>query len=75
MKYHLEIIISVLTAADEPVEPELEHGGENFNYSYDCLKDLDPDAANRIHPNNNRKVRLLVDFYFVCFRHTTYLVE
>ncbi|KAG5566574.1 hypothetical protein RHGRI_002207 [Rhododendron griersonianum] len=40
---------------DEPPESELEHGCKNFNYSYDCLKDLDPDAANRIHPNDHRK--------------------
>ncbi|KAI8573495.1 hypothetical protein RHMOL_Rhmol01G0282100 [Rhododendron molle] len=40
---------------DEPPESELEHGCKNFNYSYDCLKDLDSDAANRIHPNDHRK--------------------
>ena len=29
---------------------------ESFNYSYDYLKELDPVAANRLHPNNQRKV-------------------
>ncbi|KAF7153699.1 hypothetical protein RHSIM_Rhsim01G0207200 [Rhododendron simsii] len=48
---------------DEPPESELEHGCKNFNYSYDCLKDLDPDAANRIHPNDHRKINQFLSLY------------
>lgn len=31
---------------------------DRSNNSYDLLKDIDPVAANRIHPNNHRKVRV-----------------
>ncbi|XP_058220613.1 tRNA dimethylallyltransferase 2 isoform X7 [Rhododendron vialii] len=48
---------------DEPPESELEHGCKNFNYSYDCLKDLDPDAASRIHPNDHRKINQYLSLY------------
>ncbi|KAI8527659.1 hypothetical protein RHMOL_Rhmol12G0093100 [Rhododendron molle] len=41
---------------DEPPESELDLGCKNFNYSYDCLKDLDPYKANRIHPNDHKKI-------------------
>ncbi|KAF7124257.1 hypothetical protein RHSIM_Rhsim12G0083600 [Rhododendron simsii] len=50
---------------DEPPEYELNHGCENFNYSYDCLKDLDPDEANRIHPNDHRKINQYLSLYAV----------
>ncbi|TYH02177.1 hypothetical protein ES288_A09G118200v1 [Gossypium darwinii] len=32
--------------------------GDSCNYNYDLLKELDPVAANRIHPNNHRKQTL-----------------
>ncbi|XP_024983910.1 tRNA dimethylallyltransferase 2 isoform X1 [Cynara cardunculus var. scolymus] len=35
----------------------------NFSYSYDSLKDLDPVAANRIHPNDHRKIRQYLRLY------------
>ena len=31
---------------------------DSSSNSYDLLKDIDPVAANRIHPNNHRKVGL-----------------
>ncbi|KAL2239346.1 UNVERIFIED_CONTAM: tRNA dimethylallyltransferase 2 [Sesamum indicum] len=49
---------------DLPVDtekPGFELGlqSENCCYTYSQLKDIDPVAANRIHPNDQRKVRLL----------------
>ncbi|GKU93903.1 hypothetical protein SLEP1_g7458 [Rubroshorea leprosula] len=40
--------------------------GDNFgrdSCNYDILKDLDPVAANRIHPNNHRKINQYLDLY------------
>ncbi|KAK6247327.1 hypothetical protein QUC31_018892 [Theobroma cacao] len=36
---------------------------DSCNYSYDLLKQLDPVAANRIHPNNQRKINLYLSLY------------
>ncbi|KAL6976403.1 tRNA dimethylallyltransferase [Sarracenia purpurea var. burkii] len=44
-------------------DSELELRSENFSCSYDCLKDLDPVAANRIHPNDNRKINQYLSLY------------
>lgn len=33
-------------------------GNLDFNASYERLKEIDPVAANRIHPNDHRKVRI-----------------
>uniref|UniRef100_A0A2P2K5U6 Uncharacterized protein n=1 Tax=Rhizophora mucronata TaxID=61149 RepID=A0A2P2K5U6_RHIMU len=41
-------------------------GQETFSCSYDLLKEIDPTAAKRVHPNNHRKVRLPVDPLFFC---------
>lgn len=32
-------------------------GRDDLSHGYDLLKELDPVAANRVHPNNHRKVR------------------
>ncbi|PSS03145.1 TRNA dimethylallyltransferase [Actinidia chinensis var. chinensis] len=48
---------------DKQADSELELGREKFNYSYDCLKDLDPVAANRIHPNDHRKINQYLSLY------------
>ncbi|KAK5803551.1 tRNA dimethylallyltransferase 2 -like protein [Gossypium arboreum] len=37
--------------------------GDSCNYNYDLLKELDPVAANRIHPNNHRKINLYLSLY------------
>ena len=50
---------------DEQTDKELDFGRDSSDYSYDNLKDIDPVAANRIHPNNHRKVR--VPAYYVFF--------
>nr|XP_043610080.1 tRNA dimethylallyltransferase 2 [Erigeron canadensis] len=39
---------------------------ENFSYSYDSLKELDPVAANRIHPNDHRKICQYLNLYASC---------
>ncbi|KAI7980752.1 tRNA dimethylallyltransferase 2 [Camellia lanceoleosa] len=44
-------------------DSEFEPGRENFCYSYDSLKDLDPVAANRIHPNDHRKINQYLSLY------------
>ncbi|KAK9266399.1 hypothetical protein L1049_025256 [Liquidambar formosana] len=49
--------------SDPPGDDEVEFGRESFNFSYDCLKDLDPVAANRIHPNDHRKVNQYLSLY------------
>lgn len=41
---------------DDELEAEIEFEGARSDYSYDRLKELDPTAANRIHPNDQRKV-------------------
>ena len=44
---------------DEHTDKELDFERDSSDYnSYDNLKDIDPVAANRIHPNNHRKVRV-----------------
>ncbi|XP_027346973.1 tRNA dimethylallyltransferase 2 [Abrus precatorius] len=36
---------------------------DGSNNSYDLLKDIDPIAANRIHPNNHRKINQYISLY------------
>ncbi|TKY67099.1 tRNA dimethylallyltransferase 2 [Spatholobus suberectus] len=36
---------------------------DGSNNSYDLLKDMDPVAANRIHPNNHRKINQYISLY------------
>ena len=50
---------------DEQTDKELDFGRGSSDYSYDHLKDIDTVAANGIHPNNHRKVR--VPAYYVFF--------
>ncbi|KAL2536153.1 tRNA dimethylallyltransferase 2 [Forsythia ovata] len=44
-------------------EIELEPIGENGDHTYSHLKDLDPVAANRIHPNDHRKINHYLNLY------------
>lgn len=43
---------------NEKLEIEHETSNENMVYTYSHLQDIDPAAANRIHPNDQRKVRI-----------------
>lgn len=36
---------------------------DSSSNSYDLLKDIDPVAANRIHPNNHRKINQFISLY------------
>lgn len=49
--------------AEEQQDNELDFGSNNLDYSYDHLKDIDPVAANRIHPNNHRKISQYLNLY------------
>ncbi|XP_052196625.1 tRNA dimethylallyltransferase 2 isoform X2 [Diospyros lotus] len=49
---------------DKQQNSELESGLlASLSYDYDCLKDLDPAAANRIHPNDQRKINQYLSLY------------
>ncbi|XP_059659355.1 tRNA dimethylallyltransferase 2 isoform X4 [Cornus florida] len=48
---------------DKIPDSVLELGPTSFSYNYDCLKDLDPIAANRIHPNDQRKINKYLSLY------------
>ncbi|XP_050369956.1 tRNA dimethylallyltransferase 2 isoform X2 [Argentina anserina] len=51
---------------DHPVgqqQSELAFEVDNSRYSYDDLKVIDPIAANRIHPNDHRKINQYLNMY------------
>ncbi|PHT56396.1 hypothetical protein CQW23_04882 [Capsicum baccatum] len=48
---------------DEQTDLEVEHLSEDFNCAYNRLKDIDPFAVNRIHPNNGRKINQYLRLY------------
>ncbi|KAK2994410.1 hypothetical protein RJ640_009637 [Escallonia rubra] len=48
---------------DKESDYDLELGRGAFSCSYDCLKDLDPVAASRIHPNDHRKINQYLNLY------------
>ncbi|MBA0829892.1 hypothetical protein Goarm_014465 [Gossypium armourianum] len=54
-------------SSDHPGNEQTNHMpdilGDSCNYSYDLLKELDPVAADRIHPNNHRKINLYLSLY------------
>lgn len=50
-------------SGDGQVGPESYLARDSSCYSYDLLKDLDPVAANRLHPNNHRKINQYLSLY------------
>lgn len=48
----------LMFSGDEQPDSENDLGRDSLNHGYDILKELDPAAANRIHPNNHRKVSI-----------------
>ncbi|CAA0814995.1 tRNA dimethylallyltransferase 2, partial [Striga hermonthica] len=48
---------------NEEVDFQLGPSNENCDYTYSRLKDLDPVAANRIHPNDQRKINQYLSLY------------
>lgn len=55
----------MLAAGDEGLDAESISGRDDFSHGYELLKELDPVAANRIHPNNHRKVRFHVCYFLL----------
>ncbi|XP_037497068.1 tRNA dimethylallyltransferase 2 isoform X1 [Jatropha curcas] len=53
---------SLWFSGDEQSDETPEYGGNGAN-RYDYLKNLDPVAANRIHPNNHRKINQYLNLY------------
>lgn len=48
---------------DEQPDVEVELMSEDYDCSYNRLKDIDPVAASRIHPNNGRKINQYLSLY------------
>ncbi|PHU14824.1 tRNA dimethylallyltransferase 2 [Capsicum chinense] len=48
---------------DEQTDLEVELLSKDFNCAYNRLKDIDPVAPNRIHPNNGRKINQYLSLY------------
>ncbi|KAB1215926.1 tRNA dimethylallyltransferase 2 [Morella rubra] len=77
--YYIQALVSpfLLDDSADDIEESCVHGppGEDqrddkpdcvsdmFNYSYEHLKDIDPVAANRIHPHNHRKISQYLNLY------------
>ncbi|KAL8496409.1 hypothetical protein ACS0TY_020208 [Phlomoides rotata] len=55
----------LLDLSGDDEKPDIEHGpsSENLLYTYSHLKDIDPAAANRIHPNDQRKIKQYLSLY------------
>ncbi|KAG8387527.1 hypothetical protein BUALT_Bualt02G0030300 [Buddleja alternifolia] len=58
-----ENYLSDLPGDNKKPESELEPLSENCHYTYSRLKHLDPVAANRIHPNDQRKIQQYLSLY------------
>ncbi|XP_038713416.1 tRNA dimethylallyltransferase 2 isoform X2 [Tripterygium wilfordii] len=69
--YYIQALVSPFllddSVEDPPGEEETYHlsdfGEESLTYSYSDLKILDPVAANRIHPNDCRKINQYLNLY------------
>ncbi|KAI3934939.1 hypothetical protein MKW92_033077, partial [Papaver armeniacum] len=57
-----EVCVSSLPAG-KPSNCKYELGNDGSTNNYNLLKELDPDAANRIHPNDYRKVNQYLSLY------------
>ncbi|XP_042520402.1 tRNA dimethylallyltransferase 2 [Macadamia integrifolia] len=49
-------------SGEKPLDHEVDLAGDNLS-NFDRLKELDPDSANRIHPNDHRKVNHYLNLY------------
>jgi len=54
------------TVVDQDMVVESVFGRDDLSHGYELLKELDPVAANRIHPNNHRKVRFMICYFLPC---------
>ena len=60
LPFYLENVyeqIMRIVLLEEGLDVESISGRDDLSHGYDLLKELDPVAANRVHPNNHRKVR------------------
>lgn len=51
-----ECCADVASVVDQDMVVESVFGRDDLSHGYELLKELDPVAANRIHPNNHRKI-------------------
>lgn len=49
---------------DEELGIELNEGRDGLKYDHNHLKEIDPVSANRIHPNNHRKINQYLSLYY-----------
>ncbi|XP_038895131.1 tRNA dimethylallyltransferase 2 isoform X2 [Benincasa hispida] len=49
---------------DEELGIELDEGRDDLKYDHNHLKKIDPVSANRIHPNNHRKINQYLSLYY-----------
>ncbi|CAH8263927.1 unnamed protein product [Arabidopsis lyrata] len=54
---------NVASVVNEDMDVESVSGRDDLSHGYDLLKELDPVAANRIHPNNQRKINLYLSLH------------
>ncbi|XWS73949.1 hypothetical protein CRYUN_Cryun02cG0173400 [Craigia yunnanensis] len=59
----MDEIYSSNLPGNEQTDHRPDFQGDSCSYSYDLLKELDPVAANRIHPNNHRKINQYLSLY------------
>ncbi|KAG2674491.1 hypothetical protein I3760_13G138800 [Carya illinoinensis] len=50
-------------SGEDQLDHDLDFGRDSSKYGYDHLKDIDPVSANRIHPNNHRKISQYLSLY------------
>lgn len=62
--YFMLSVIFFLLSGDKNPDLKTKFDRETLSYSHDRLQELDPVAANRIHPNDHRKVRH-ISYYLV----------
>ncbi|KAL0534221.1 hypothetical protein IC582_028509 [Cucumis melo] len=49
---------------DEELGVDLDEGRDGLKYDHNHLKEIDPVSANRIHPNNHRKINQYLSLYY-----------
>ncbi|KAI3838866.1 hypothetical protein MKX03_002642 [Papaver bracteatum] len=60
---HMDDVCVSSLPADKQSDCKYELGSDGSTNNYNLLKELDPDAANRIHPNDYRKVNQYLSLY------------
>ena len=65
--------ISSMPKADQNVRDEISMEAEKYGWAslHKKLEDLDPDSANRIHPNDSQRIQRALEVYMVSSRTMT----